>query len=102
MAAPKPAVFALSRRPGLTPSCSPTPKTGPSLGLSLALCALAACGPAPADRAGKPSARPVAQARPAAGPKARKCPDPDNRDGRDPCSASYLAPYRPAFKRDRF
>lgn len=75
----------------------------PRASLTLALCALAVgCGPAPADRSGKPAAQPAARAERAAAPKARKCPDPDNRDAKDPCSASYIAPYKPAFKRDRF
>jgi hypothetical protein len=32
----------------------------------------------------------------------RKCPDVNNRDRNDPCSASYIAPYKPTFNRKQF
>ncbi|WP_062098359.1 hypothetical protein [Caulobacter sp. CCH5-E12] len=53
---------------------------------------LAACGPQPSKDA-KAASKPVAA-------KARKCPDPDIRDTKDPCSVAYLTPHKPRFKGD--
>ncbi|WP_343699601.1 hypothetical protein [Caulobacter sp.] len=63
----------------------------PFLTLALAL-GLAACGPQPTNAAKAP-AKPVAA-------KGRKCPDPDIRDTKDPCSVAYLTPHKPRFKVD--
>lgn len=49
--------------------------------IALAL-GLAACDPPHKDAAQPAPARAV--------PHAKKCPDPDNRDRKDPCSVSYL------------
>lgn len=54
--------------------------------------ALAACGPR-VDEAAKPPAKPTTT-------KARKCPDPDNRDSRDPCSVAYIKRTPPRFSED--
>lgn len=53
----------------------------PVLIVGIALC-LSACG-APTDEPSKPPAKPAAA-------KAKKCPDPDNRDSKDPCSVAYI------------
>lgn len=58
---------------------------------------VAACGPdasASAPSGAQPPAKTAA--------KPRKCPHPDLRDTRDPCSIAYLEPYKPRFKRDKF
>lgn len=52
------------------------------------------CGPAPAKPVGKPPAKAVV--------KPRKCPDPEIRDTKDPCSIAYLEPYKPRVQRDKF
>ncbi len=59
---------------------------------------LAACGPA-SDR---PSAKPGAKLVGKSGLGAKKCPDPDIRDTKDPCSVAYLPPYKPRVQRDKF
>ena len=51
-----------------------------------------ACGPQPTN-ASKAPAKPAAT-------KDRKCPDPDIRDTKDPCSVAYLTPHKPRFKGD--
>uniref|UniRef100_B0T9G3 Lipoprotein n=1 Tax=Caulobacter sp. (strain K31) TaxID=366602 RepID=B0T9G3_CAUSK len=56
---------------------------------------LVACGPQATPPA--PAKAPAQTAK-----SARKCPDPNNRDPKDPCSASYIKPYKPTFNRDRF
>jgi hypothetical protein len=64
----------------------------------LSVCAsVAACEPA---KPHNPALRHAAKA-PAKAP-VRKCPDINNRDRNDPCSASYIAPYKPTFNRKQF
>jgi hypothetical protein len=71
-----------------------------SLFLSLfASAALLACGQQP-PTSGKTSVKPAPKAQAKLG--ARKCPDPDLIDPKDPCSIAYLAPYKPSSKRDKF
>lgn len=60
--------------------------------LLLAL-SLAACGPSPGQK--KDPAQKAAKA-------GRKCPDPDLRDKRDPCSPMYLPSPPPRAKREPF
>lgn len=45
----------------------------------------------------KPPASPSKPAAKAASVKPRRCPDPDNRNGNDPCSVSYLHRPPPRF-----
>jgi hypothetical protein len=53
---------------------------------------LAACAPKPGDES-KPAAKPSAA-------KGKKCPDPDNRDSKDPCSVAYVKRTPPRFSED--
>jgi len=55
---------------------------------------LSACDQKPPASPSKPGAKAAAKA---AGVKPRRCPDPDNRNGNDPCSVSYLHRPPPRF-----
>jgi hypothetical protein len=64
------------------------------LATALTLC-LSACGQQPSASPADAKAK-VAGAR-IAGTKPRRCPDPDIRDARDPCSVAYLRRSPPRF-----
>lgn len=63
--------------------------------LVLLLFVVSGCGPRETAKSSTPSTAKGALA-------GRRCPDPNIRDAKDPCSPSYLSPYKPRFKRDKF